>query len=121
VAIWPFETSLERLPLAGSVVAAEIYPRAAYGTALSPALPAAPKAVAKSKAEIRRSFVQALQESAWIRRDGVVIEDYEAAIRDDGDFDALMTTAALLRLTLAGEPLSCFVLDRTAEGGMLGV
>jgi len=119
VAIWPFDGSLEQLMERASVVVAEIYPRAAYGTALAGELPALPRGLAKTKGDVRAAEVVALTQAEWVQRGGVVIDDVQFAIADDGDFDALMTAAAILRLTLSALPLSTFGTDPIAEGAIL--
>jgi hypothetical protein len=119
VAVWPFEGDLARLAERASVVVAEIYPRAAYGTALASQLPATPKSLAKTKRDVRVAAVAELESAKWVNDKGARIENAALAIEDDGDFDALLTAAALLRLTLAGRPLSTFATDAIAEGGIL--
>jgi hypothetical protein len=61
-----------------------------------------------------------LQTSAWIAGFGVALNDLPAAVASEDDFDALMTVTALLRLTLAGRPLTRSPPDRVCEGGILG-
>jgi hypothetical protein len=119
VAIWPFDGLLEELAGRASVIAAEMYPRAAYGTALAVELPAMPRSLAKRNDDVRASVVAALTQAEWVRRDGVLIEDASFAVADDGAFDALITAAAVLRLTLATWPLSTFAADPVAEGAIL--
>jgi Uma2 family endonuclease len=115
--IWPFE------PNGDGVTVAEIYPRAAYALALSPE-PAdwrAPLAVAKTQAALRADAVRLLREAAWVCAQGVSLEDTDAAIRSEDDFDALFAAAGLLRCVLEGTALSSTALeDPVAEGGILG-
>ncbi|HSP73170.1 MAG TPA: DUF429 domain-containing protein, partial [Gaiellaceae bacterium] len=113
--IWPFETAR----LDGGLVLAEIYPRAAYGTALSPSLPARPRSLAKTKEDVRRSALAALRDADWVRDRHVRIRHADAAERSEDDFDALLTAAALLRLLLEGRPLYTTDPDPVAEGGIL--
>jgi hypothetical protein len=112
VAIWPFDGSLEDLAEHAEIVAAEIYPRAAYGTAIGLELPATPVVLAKTKKTVRENVVRHVLTTEWISEAGVVTEDPSRAIESEDDFDALMTAAALLRLTLAERPLSTFTIDR---------
>ncbi len=65
------------------------------------------------------AVVARLQQAEWIRDEGVRIEGATDAVAHDGDFDALLTTAALLRLALARRPLSTFATDAVAEGAIL--
>jgi hypothetical protein len=121
--IWPFEGELPVLRASNPVVLAEMYPRAAYATALldgearlRPAL-----ILAKTKKETRRAAVEVLRSREWVRDQGVTIENLVEAEVNEDDFDALMTAAALLRCELEGIPLhrSGGGSDR-AEGGILG-
>jgi hypothetical protein len=50
----------------------------------------------------------------------VSLHDLPAAVESEDDVVALMTVAALLRLTLAGKPLTHSLPDRVSEGGILG-
>lgn len=117
--VWPFEGSLDIRENDGLVVA-EMYPRAAYGTALSAELPARPRALGKTKQPTRDAEVCNLLASPWLAEFGVTLDDLPAARAGEDDFDALMTAAALLRLTLAGQPLVRSMPDPVSEGGILG-
>ena len=119
LAVWPFEGSLDIREQCGLVVA-EMYPRAAYGTALSDVLPAKPRALSKTKQPTRDAEVGNLEASPWVADFGVTLDDLPAARASEDDFDALMTAAALLRLTLTGQPLTRSTPDRVSEGGILG-
>jgi hypothetical protein len=121
VAIWPFDGDLVNLAHSNEVVVAEIYPRAAYSTALATELPAQPRSLAKTKDEVRRREVENLVLSRWVRDEQVLIEDSALATASEDEFDALMTAAALLRLTLARRPFSTFTVDPVAEGAILAV
>jgi len=122
--VWPFtDTELFRLLVAGVPVVAEIYPRAAYATALLDlALQKRPRLrVAKIQAPIRAGAVAALLDASWIKRLGVVIADQSRALNSEDDFDAMITAAALLRCVLDGEPLHPAALHSPGcEGGILG-
>ena len=121
--VWPHDGELEVLLTKDAVIIAEIYPRAAYATALLdptdgrwPAL-----AVAKTKPDIRDSAIAALQRSGWVQRLQVKIDDLPNALDNEDDFDACVTASALLRCILEGLPLSASDLNVSrVEGGMLG-
>jgi alkylated DNA nucleotide flippase Atl1 len=119
VAIWPFDGSLEELAARRSVIACEIYPRAAYGTALGAALPARQRSIAKTKPEVRAVEVASLKGAEWVRTWEVEIEPDALAVESEDHFDALMTAAAVLRLTLECLPLTTFACDSVAEGAIL--
>jgi hypothetical protein len=117
--VWPFEGPLD-VREHGGLVVAENYPRAAYGTALSAELPAKPRTLFKTQQRTRTAEVINLQASPWLADFGVSLSDLSAAVASEDDFDALMTVAALLRLTLAGQPLTHSTPDCVSEGGILG-
>lgn len=119
VAIWPFDGSIEELAARRSVIACEIYPRAAYGTALGAALPARPRSIAKTNPEVRAVEVVSLKGAEWVRTWDVEIEDDALAVESEDHSDALMTAAAVLRLTLDCLPLTTFESDSVAEGAIL--
>lgn len=119
VAIWPFDGSIAELAARRSVIACEIYPRAAYATALAVALPARPRSIAKTNPEVRAVEVASLRGAEWVRTWEVEIEDHALAVESEDHFDALMTGAAVLRLTLNSLPLSTFASDSVAEGAIL--
>ena len=101
------------------MIACEIYPRAAYGTALGAALPARQRSIAKTKPEVRAVEVASLKGAEWVRTWEVEIEDDALAVESEDHFDALMTAAAVLRLTLECLPLTTFACDSVAEGAIL--
>jgi len=121
--VWPFEGDLEILLKSGPVVVGEIYPRAAYATALLDASAAlrSPLALAKTDANVRCKAIATLRAAEWVRLLGVTIESLVDAQTNEDDFDACMTAAALLRCVLDKVPLCLSRLDSArAEGGMLG-
>jgi hypothetical protein len=121
--VWPFEGDLELLLRSAPVVIGEIYPRAAYATALldTPATVRPPLAVAKTDVTVRGYAIKVLQRAEWVRALSVSIEDIEAAEANEDDFDACLTAAALLRCVLEEVPLCPAILNSAqAEGGMLG-
>ncbi len=121
--VWPFEGDLDTLLRTAPQAVGEIYPRAAYATALldESAAGRPPLRLAKTDPKVRRSAIMALQNASWVQRHGVVLEDLDNARANEDDFDACITAAALLRCVLEGLPLSPAHLDApAAEGGMLG-
>src|SRR4051794_16963547 len=93
--IWPFEGEIHTLLHSTSVVVGEIYPRAAYATALLDVLPTsrAPLAVAKTDAGVRRQAIAALRSAEWVRSLSVDLEDLDQAEANEDDFDACVTAA----------------------------
>lgn len=121
--VWPFEGEIQTLLQSTSVVVAEMYPRAAYATALLDVPPTsrAPLVVAKTDAGVRRDAIAALQSASWVGSLSVELEDLAQAEANEDDFDACLTAAALLRCILEGAPLCPVRLESSAsEGGMLG-
>lgn len=121
--MWPFEGDLEALLQSAAVVVGEIYPRAAYATALSDGpIQTRPRlVVAKTDPAVRRIAVAALRDAPWVRRLAVTLENLNEAEASEDDFDACVTAAALLRCILEGSPLCSPQLEfRMAEGGVLG-
>ena len=122
-AVWPFEGELSALLRATPIVVGEIYPRAAYATALLDAPPASrpPLVVAKTDARVRCEAIAVLRRAGWARRLGVSFENLAEAEANEDDFDACLTAAALLRCVLEGAPLCPpHVHSAAIEGGMLG-
>lgn len=128
--VWPFEGAEDVLRATGGATVAEIYPRAAYATALLDPAPRARLRVAKSdkrgKAKgaehtIRGRCVETLLATEWAKLGGVTFEDVDRARGNEDDFDALMTAAALLRCVIEGLPLHASPFHHpAAEGAILG-
>jgi hypothetical protein len=121
--VWPFEGDLQVLLESSPIVIGEIYPRAAYATALLDVPPAsrAPLIVAKTEAGVRRKAIASLRAAGWVRWLRVTLENLAEAEANEDDFDACVTAAALLRCVLDGSPLYPSRLESAAsEGGMLG-
>lgn len=122
--VWPFHGSFADLmsdDKAGSPVIAEIYPKACYGIALAATLPTPLLPLAKTRSQARRQAISRLSESEWPVRLGVRIDDTDAALSNEDDFDALLSAAALTRLFLEKAPFdSADSIDPVAEGGVLG-
>ena len=117
--VWPFEGEMEKLLESSPVVVGEIYPRAAYATALvdGPIATRAPLALAKTQGEVRRDAIAALQFAQWVRELGVTIENLAEAEANEDDFDACITAAAFAPVRLGETP---FVFARpplSASGG----
>jgi hypothetical protein len=118
--IWPFEEpDLSSALRRSQITIAEIYPRAAYGTALSSSLPAKAKAISKTKDSARRSAIEGLDASTWFRDVTMSTADRALALGSEDEFDAMMTAAALLRLVRTNTKLHLSAPDARAEGGIL--
>lgn len=104
--VWPFEGRLTELAARSKLVLAEIYPRAAYATALlGEAARDRPRAsIGKRHACCRAWCVGKLLRASWIQQHGVTLRDTEEAVASEDSFDALLTAAALLRCAVEGWP-----------------
>lgn len=120
--MWPFEGALGTLLLNGPVTFAEVYPRAAYSTALleGSSTHRPPLALAKTDANVRYAAIEALKNSSWVRLHEVLIENLDEARLSEDDFDACLTAAALLRCQLESLPLYSDDFIDQIEGGILG-
>jgi hypothetical protein len=119
--VWPFHGPLPSLLESGKPVVAEIYPKACYGIALAETLPANLTSIPKTRVQARQRALGGLLGSTWVAREGVIFDDLDAAVKNEDDFDALMSAAALMRLHLEGAPMeSPGTVDAVAEGGVLG-
>ncbi len=120
--VWPLEGDLDKLLGSAPIVIGEIYPRAAYATALLdvPVDARSRLALAKTERAIRMDAIQALEQAEWIWRLRVVLNDLAHARENEDDFDACLTAAALLRCVLDGLPLYAPLDSPKVEGGILG-
>lgn len=120
--VWPFEGPIDaRLATPGCPVVGEVYPRAAYATALVDDAPRARLAVAKSDPAVRAAALARLGRSRWVRDRAVTIADLGPARASEDDFDALVTATALLRCLIEDLPLFASPLHApSVEGGILG-
>lgn len=121
--VWPFEGTLGDLLRTNQIVVGEIYPRAAYGTALldHPIQERARLTIAKTKVQHRRAAIATLQAADWVRTLDVSFENLAEAEANEDNFDACFTAAALLRCVLENIPFSGSITRAAlAEGGMLG-
>ena len=96
--LWPFEVELDEAPEYGVPVIAESYPRACYGVALAPSLPASPRSLAKTNPRERRARLDELTSAVWVREAAVELGGLEMADANEDDFDALMQAAGLVRM-----------------------
>jgi len=121
--VWPFDGDLGSLLQSCPVVLGEMYPRAAYATALSdsPIELRAPMSLAKTDSNIRHSAIEAMKAARWVQEHDVQLEDLSFAQATEDDFDACITVAALLRCQLDQVPFSeAWVASDRIEGGILG-
>jgi hypothetical protein len=98
--VWPFEGNLQALLKSSPFVIGEIYPRAAYATALdsADAFPRPLLVLAKTNGAERLQAITGLKAADWAKRLKVTIEIDSQANEDE--FDACLTAAALLRCVL---------------------
>ena len=121
--VWPFEGDLSVLLESTPVVVGEMYPRAAYATALLdvPPMSRAILVVPKTDPSLRQEAIAMLRAAKWVQALSVQFEDLGEAEANEDDFDACLTAAALLRCVLGGEPLfSAQTGSPASEGAMLG-
>lgn len=126
VSIWPFDGGLDLLLARDHLVIGEIYPRALYGHVL---LDVSVNercliALGKTRDHIRDAAVAQLEGQQWHRELGVSLDQdlLQRARKDEDDFDAYFSSLGILRLLLENVPLEASpLIDRVAEGGMLGV
>ena len=119
-AIWPFEDSLNCLLDKGGVVLCETYPRLAYAVALADELPTKRIRGAKTKPEWRNAKCKLLKQAGWVRENRVDLGELDPPRKNDDDFDAHFTAAAVLRCVCEGRPLADPTwIDEEAEGSML--
>lgn len=120
--IWPFEGDLDILLRNDPITLAEVYPRAAYSTALldGSATERPQLALAKTDANVRRVAIETLVNSSWVGLHEVRIYDLDEARNSEDDFDACVTTAALLRCQIEQLPLYSHEFFDRIEGGILG-
>lgn len=119
--VWPFQGDLDSLLQSGKPVIAEIYPKACYGIALAPSLPAPLRTIAKTQSGPREDALKDLLEAEWVVHRGVTLLDTDMAAESEDHFDALISAVALLRLFLERAPLESHdTVDPVSEGGVLG-
>lgn len=119
-AIWPFEGGLSTLLDEHGIVLAESYPGLAYAAALADDLPASRTGIAKTCRSARDDACDRLARAAWVRDHRVDLGDLDAVRRNDDDFDACLTAAALLRCVCEQRALADLEwIDARVEGSML--
>jgi hypothetical protein len=119
--VWPFHGSLGILLNAETPVIAEMYPKACYGIAMAKTLPAPLMSLAKTRQGSRQDALARLQDSDWVASSQIVLQDLDAALSNEDDFDALMSAAALLRMVVENSPLEGPEdASSTVEGSVLG-
>lgn len=119
--LWPFDGALAELMGSNGIVVGEIFPRAAYATALidGDAASRCRLTLAKTKSHVRAAALTDLQRAGWVTAHRVTLHDIADAHESEDAFDALLSAAALLRCTLEGLPL-CAPSASPVEGGILG-
>lgn len=119
-AVWPFEGALNCLLNRHRVVLCETYPRLAYAVALADKLPTKRIRSAKTKSEWRNAKCDLLKQAGWVRENQVDLGELDSPRKNDDDFDAHFTAAAVLRCFCEGRPLADPTwIDEEAEGSML--
>jgi len=122
-ALWPMEGSLPEAFARRAIVVGELYPGAAYATALGegPGERWPRLLVSKGSAAVREAALRALLARRWIREAGVGIRGAAEAGASQDAFDALLSAAAMLRCALDGAPVADLGLgDPAVEGAILG-
>ncbi len=121
--VWPFEGALDELIRTVPVVVGEMYPRAAYATALldSDAAARPPLKIKKTDTTVRSAALAELLWTQWVQRNAIQIQDVDFAADNEDDFDACITSATLLRCVVEHLPFYPSVpAADAAEGGILG-
>lgn len=116
--VWPFEGDLDVLLRSSRVVLGEIYPRAAYATALLDGrIDERPRLfVAKGDQRIRQAVVASLQNVEWVRRLDVTIEALAEAGGQRGRLRRLRDRCRPVAVCPGTAPAVC-IADRYPSGG----
>ena len=118
--IWPFEDNLSNLLRQDGIVLCETYPGIAYATALVDKLPTCKLIVSKTKQEQREKVCELLETAKWVERNSIDLGALDALKKNEDDFDAHLTAAAVMRCAVERKPLtSQDWIDEIAEGSML--
>ncbi len=118
--IWPFENNLSNLLRQDGIVLCETYPGIAYATALVDKLPTCKLIVSKTKQEQREKVCELLETATWVKRNHIDLGALDALIKNEDDFDAHLTAAAVMRCAVERRSLtSQDWIDVVAEGSML--
>ena len=118
--IWPFENDPSNLLHHDGIVLCESYPSIAYATALVDKLPTCKLKVSKTKQQQREKACERLKIANWVTRNHIDLGELNALIKNEDDFDAHLTAAAVMRCVVERMPLtSQDWIDVIAEGSML--
>ena len=118
--IWPFETDPSNLLHQHGIVLCETYPSIAYATALVDKLPTCRLRVSKTNQQQREEACERLITANWVTRNHIDLGELNALIKNEDDFDAHLTAAAVMRCVVERMPLtSQDWIDVIAEGSML--
>lgn len=118
--IWPFEINPSNLLQHDGIVLCETYPGIAYATALVDKLPTCKLIVSKTKQEGREKVCELLAKAKWVERNHIDLGAPDALIKNEDDFDAHITAAAVMRCVVERKHLiSQDWIDVIAEGSML--
>lgn len=117
--IWPFEGDFASLA-DREVVLCETYPALAYAAALADRLPTGRIGNAKTRAGWRDTMCDRLYQAPWVHTHRIELGDLGPSRKNEDDFDACFTAAAVLRCLCEGRELSAPEwIDDQAEGSML--
>ena len=118
--IWPFENDPSYPLHQHGIVLCETYPSIAYATALVDKLPTCRLRVSKTNQQQREEACERLRSANWVTRNHIDLGELNALIRNEDDFDAHLTAAAVMRCVVERMPLtSQDWIDVIAEGSML--
>ena len=118
--IWPFENDPSNLLHQHGIVLCETYPSIAYATALVDKLPTCRLRVSKTNQQQRKDACERLKTANWVTRNQIDLGELDALIKNEDDFDAHLTAAAVMRCVVERMPLtSQDWIDVIAEGSML--
>ncbi len=118
--IWPFENDLSNLFHQDAIVLCEMYPAIAYATALVDELPTCRLRVSKANQQQCKEAIKRLKKANWITKNQIELGELDALIKNEDEFDAHLTAAAVMRCVIERRPLtSQDWIDGVAEGSML--
>ena len=118
--IWPFEINPSNLLHQDDIVLCEMYPGIAYATALVDNLPTCKQIVSKTNEQQRKEVCESLIAANWVKNNDIDLGSLDALIKNEDDFDAHLTAAAVMRCVVEQKALtSQDWIDVIAEGSML--
>ena len=118
--IWPFENNLSILLRQDGIVLCETYPGIAYATAVVDKLPTCKLIVSKTNQKEREKVCKLLKTAKWVKRNDIDLGPLDALIKNEDDFDAHLTAAAVMRCIVERMHLtSQNWIDVVSEGSML--